>query len=91
MRSQARWSTLSNRRGNRKKLLGRGLPRAGKPVLDLADDRRPADGSNARGYLEVELAKWLVTENAWLGAVAGRAARIVSPLVTHPPRDAATA
>jgi tetratricopeptide (TPR) repeat protein len=75
-----------------------GLPRSGTSMMMqmlaagglpvLADDRRLADESNPRGYLEFEPVKRLVREKAWLGEAVGKAVKIVSPLVTHLPRDA---
>jgi predicted AlkP superfamily phosphohydrolase/phosphomutase/tetratricopeptide (TPR) repeat protein len=76
-----------------------GLPRSGTSmmmqmlaaggVLVLADDERLADESNPRGYLEFEPVKRIVSDRSWLREAVGKGVKIVSPLVTHLPRDAA--
>jgi len=77
-----------------------GLPRSGTSMMMqmlaaggvsvLADDRRLADESNPRGYLEYEPVKRLCADGSWLGEAVGRAVKIVSPLVQHLPRGDST-
>lgn len=61
------------------------LRAGGVPVL--ADERRAADEDNPRGYFEIEAAKQLATDSAWLAAAEGKAAKVVSPLLRHLPGD----
>ena len=64
------------------------LAAGGVPVL--ADDRRLADESNPRGYLEFEPVKRLLNDSSWLAQAVGKAVKIVVPLVQQLPRgDAA--
>ena len=73
-----------------------GLPRSGTSMMMqmiqaggfpvLADDRRVADDSNPKGYLEFEPAKRIVTDKSWLAAATGKAVKLVSPLLGHLPR-----
>ena len=73
-----------------------GLPRSGTSmamqmlaaggVAVLADDKRLADESNPRGYVEFEPVKRIVQDASWVEAARGRAVKIVAPLVHHLPR-----
>ena len=75
-----------------------GLPRSGTSMMMqllaaggvpvLADDRRVADESNPRGYLEYEPVKRLFADRSWVGGAVGKVVKIVSPLVQHLPRGA---
>jgi len=72
-----------------------GLPRAGTSLLMqmlaagglpvLADDERPPDASNPRGYLEWAGARALAREPARIGAARGRAVKVVSALLAALP------
>ena len=61
------------------------LQAGGVPVL--ADEHRPADESNQRGYLEFEPAKKLARDATWLGEARGRAVKLVAQLVPSLPRE----
>ena len=73
-----------------------GLPRSGTSMmmqmlraggLDvLADEHRPADESNPRGYLEFEPARRLGTDSAWLEDARGKAVKIVAQLLPNLPQ-----
>jgi predicted AlkP superfamily phosphohydrolase/phosphomutase/tetratricopeptide (TPR) repeat protein len=71
-----------------------GLPRSGTSMTMqmlaagglqiLADDHRPADASNPRGYLELEMAKGLSSQRGkyeWLLDARGKAVKIVAQLL----------
>jgi hypothetical protein len=68
-----------------------GLPRSGTSMMMqmlaaggvpvLADDARPADADNPRGYFELERTKRLADDAAWLTGAAGRAVKVVSALL----------
>ena len=74
-----------------------GLPRSGTSMMmqmlqaggitPFADDHRPADESNPRGYLEHELARKLAADQTWVGQAKGQAVKIVAQLLPHLPRD----
>jgi tetratricopeptide (TPR) repeat protein len=74
-----------------------GLPRSGTSMLmqmlqaggvpALADDHRPADASNERGYLEFEGAKKLATDASWVAGAKGQAVKLVAQLVPGLPRE----
>jgi hypothetical protein len=76
-------------------LIVSGLPRSGTSLVMqmlqaggaplLADDRRPADAENPRGYFEYEPVKRLQTNHDWLPQAAGKAIKIVSPLLEYLP------
>ena len=78
-----------------------GLPRSGTSMMMqmlsaggidiLRDDRRPADASNPRGYLEYEPVKRLGRDASWVGQARGKGVKIVSPLVRSLPRDESAA
>jgi hypothetical protein len=56
-------------------------------ITPFADDHRPADESNPRGYLEHELARKLAADQTWVGQAKGQAVKIVAQLLPHLPRD----
>jgi hypothetical protein len=73
-----------------------GLPRSGTSAMMqmllaggvplLYDDHRPADASNPRGYYELEPVKRIHTEQPnWLRDAAGKAVKVVSPLLPFLP------
>jgi hypothetical protein len=72
-----------------------GLPRSGTSMMMqmvqaggmalLTDERREADDSNPRGYLEYERVKQLKQDQSWLGEAEGKAVKIVAPLLPHLP------
>jgi len=74
-----------------------GLPRSGTSMMmqmlqaggitAFADEHRPADESNPRGYLEHELARKLAADQSWVGQAKGQAVKIVCQLLPHLPRD----
>jgi predicted AlkP superfamily phosphohydrolase/phosphomutase/tetratricopeptide (TPR) repeat protein len=74
-----------------------GLPRSGTSMMmqmlaaggveAFADDHRPADASNERGYLEHELARRLAVESSWVAQARGKAVKVVAQLVPHLPRN----
>jgi hypothetical protein len=55
------------------------------PQLTLADDDRPADEDNPRGYLEFGPVMRLRKSAAWLGEARGSAVKIVAPLLRYLP------
>lgn len=68
-----------------------GLPRSGTSLAMamlaaggcpiLADDMRPADPDNPRGYFEFDPVKRLRRNASWLGQAQGRAVKVVSYLL----------
>ena len=69
-----------------------GLPRSGTSMVmqmlvaggmdPLCDDKREADDSNPRGYLELERVKSLGRDASWLGQQGrGKVTKIVAPLI----------
>jgi tetratricopeptide (TPR) repeat protein len=72
-----------------------GLPRSGTSmamqmlaaggVTVLADDRRLADESNPKGYVEFEPVKRIMKDASWVEEAVGKAVKIVTPLVQHLP------
>lgn len=74
-----------------------GLPRSGTSLVMAmlaaggvsahTDGHRPADADNPNGYWELEAVKHLATDPSWLAAAAGRAVKIVVPLVRLLPTD----
>ncbi|MES2707902.1 MAG: sulfotransferase family protein [Verrucomicrobiota bacterium] len=72
-----------------------GLPRSGTSLLMamlqaggvplFADSLRAADDSNPRGYFEYEPVRRLAPEAPWLAETAGKAVKIVIPLVRRLP------
>lgn len=68
-----------------------GLPRSGTSMmmqmLDaggltvMADDLRPADQSNPKGYFELEKVKRLGHENSWMPDARGHVLKVVAPLI----------
>ena len=76
-----------------------GLPRSGTSLVMqmlhaggmpvLADDVRPPDPDNPRGYHEFEPVKTIARDHSWLKQAQGKAVKIVAPLLTYvPPRYA---
>jgi len=59
------------------------LAAAGLPIL--TDQRRTADESNPRGYLEYELVKNLRNDNSWLSTARGKAVKIITQLLPSLP------
>lgn len=74
-----------------------GLPRSGTSMMmqmlavggftPLADDNRPADAHNQRGYYEDARAKRLAADTSWLSEAKGKAVKIVAQLLRHLPPD----
>ena len=74
-----------------------GIPRSGTSLMmqmlvagglpALADDIRPADPSNPRGYFEFEPVKRLRLDNSWLDRARGRVVKIVHLLLRELPTD----
>ena len=72
-----------------------GLPRSGTSMMmqmlaagdliSLADDLRPADAHNERGYYEYARAKRLAGDTSWLSEARGKAVKIVAQLMRHLP------
>jgi hypothetical protein len=72
-----------------------GLPRAGTSLMmqlleaaglpPFADDRRPADESNPRGYYEHAAAKAIARDARFVADARGRALKVVAPLLSHLP------
>lgn len=72
-----------------------GLPRSGTSLMmqmlqaggleTLADDHRPADADNPRGYYEYEPVKALGRDNSWLPRAEGKVVKVVSALLTYLP------
>ncbi len=72
-----------------------GLPRSGTSLMMqmlaaggmplLSDGLRAADNDNARGYLEFQPVKRLREDNSWMANAAGRALKVVCPLVRELP------
>ena len=68
-----------------------GLPRSGTSLMmqalaaggipPLTDERRTADASNPRGYLELEAVKRLKTDRSWLPQARGKAVKIIHLLL----------
>lgn len=59
------------------------LHAGGVPIL--ADDARPPDKDNPRGYFEDRRVKRLDRDASWLGEAEGRALKVVSPLLKYLP------
>ena len=74
-----------------------GLPRSGTSLVmamlaaggvpALTDGHRPADADNPNGYWELEAVRRLATDASFLTLAAGRAVKVVVPLVRHLPTD----
>ena len=72
-----------------------GLPRSGTSVLMqmlaagglpvLADESRPPDEDNPRGYLEYEPVKRTATDASWVPRARGKAVKVVHLLLAHLP------
>lgn len=54
-------------------------------VAVLADDARPADADNPRGYLELARVKGLADDSAWLAAAGSHAVKVVAALLPSLP------
>jgi hypothetical protein len=61
------------------------LAAGGVPVF--ADDHRPTDASNERGYLEHELARRLAVDGSWVPQARGKVVKLVAQLMPHLPRN----
>jgi hypothetical protein len=78
-------------------MLVTGLPRSGTSLLmqmleaggipPLTDKRRAADADNARGYYELEAVKSLAQDASCLAEAAGKAVKVVLPLLPYVPPD----
>jgi hypothetical protein len=76
-----------------------GLPRAGTSLVVqilaaaalpiAADDARPPDPDNPRGYLELAAVKGIRRDPSFLEACRGRVVKIVAPLLLELPRECA--
>jgi len=74
-----------------------GLPRSGTSLMMqmlqaggltvLADEHRPPDPDNPRGYFEYEPVKALARDNSWLPKAEGQAVKVISALLTHLPAE----
>lgn len=74
-----------------------GLPRTGTSMMMqmlaaggvpvLADEHRPADASNERGYFEHQAAKGLAKDTAWVADAKGQAVKLVAQLIPRLPRN----
>lgn len=74
-----------------------GLPRSGTSMmmqmLDaggmtcLTDDVRPSDISNPHGYMEYSRVRKIYEDTSWLPLAAGKAIKIVVPLVQYLPKE----
>jgi hypothetical protein len=53
----------------------------------LSDDHRVADADNPNGYFELEATRRLQEDASFLAEAAGRAVKIVAPLLRYLPRD----
>ncbi len=72
-----------------------GLPRSGTSLMMqmlragglelLADDSRPPDADNPRGYWEYAPVSRLREDAGWVAAAAGKAVKVVSPLLAYLP------
>ena len=72
-----------------------GLPRSGTSVLmqmlaagglaALADETRPADEDNPRGYLEYDPVTRTATDASWVPLARGKAVKVVHLLLAHLP------
>lgn len=73
-----------------------GLPRSGTSLMMqmlqaggveiLADDHRPPDADNPRGYFEYEPVKTLKRDNFWVSQAEGKAVKVMAPLLPYLPR-----
>jgi hypothetical protein len=61
------------------------LAAGGLPIL--ADDRRPADPDNPKGYYEFERVKQLERDRSWLPGAVSKVVKVVSPLLRHLPAE----
>ncbi|MBS0204815.1 MAG: sulfotransferase domain-containing protein [Planctomycetes bacterium] len=59
------------------------LDAGGYPIL--CDDRRVADESNPRGYLEYAKVRSIERDTSWMTEAEGRAVKVVSPLLSALP------
>jgi hypothetical protein len=76
-----------------------GVPRSGTSLVMqmlaagglplLADDARPPDADNPRGYFECERVKRIASDASFVADAIGRALKIVVPLVRHLPASLA--
>ena len=74
-----------------------GLPRSGTSMMmqmlvaggmpAVSDGLRTADADNPRGYFELEAAKKLKTDSAWLAGARGHAVKVISMLLYELPED----
>jgi predicted AlkP superfamily phosphohydrolase/phosphomutase/tetratricopeptide (TPR) repeat protein len=74
-----------------------GLPRSGTSMMMqmlsagglqvMSDGKRESDSDNPQGYLEDERVKRLQTDHQWLGEAAGKAIKVVAPIVMNLPQQ----
>ncbi len=74
-----------------------GLPRSGTSMMMrmlaagghplLVDDSRPADVHNRHGYFEYDAVRRIAEEDHWLALAAGKAVKVVVPLLMRLPRQ----
>lgn len=74
-----------------------GLPRSGTSMMMqmlqaggmeiLTDEKREADDSNPKGYLEYAPVKRLMADKSWVSAAEGKAVKVVAPLIPHLPTE----
>jgi hypothetical protein len=74
-----------------------GVPRSGTSLMmsmlvaggmePLADDRRPPDEDNPRGYYELEAVKRLKQDSSWVAGAVGRVVKVVHVHVQDLPRQ----
>ncbi|MEO0796832.1 MAG: alkaline phosphatase family protein [Verrucomicrobiota bacterium] len=63
------------------------LSQGGLPIMQ--DEKRSADENNPKGYFEYDLVKRLNQDNTWVGEAAGKALKVVAPLLPFVPQRVA--
>ncbi len=73
-----------------------GLPRSGTSMMMqmlaagglpvMSDGQREADDDNPKGYFEIDEAKQLATNNAWVANAQGRVIKVVAQLLPYLPK-----
>ena len=74
-----------------------GLPRSGTSMMMqmlaaagleiYTDNQRKPDESNPKGYFEVDAAKGMATDNAWVKECRGKVIKVVAPIVQFLPQQ----